>query len=560
MPEKREKRNIARTEIINYMLNHSVTSKAELAKELGLSMPTVLTNVNELIAKGLIVENGEYASTGGRKAKSIGINKEYCRAMGLVITANHLEMVLVNLGYEIEHLKRVRLKFSPDIDYSVKIAGQVQQFLKECKTEKDILGIGIAIPGIIDQNEKTVLKSHALQVENYSLRFLEQALGFPVYFENDANSAMLAEDTQKYNNAIYLSLNHTLGGAFCIDGKLFRGQNQKAGEFGHMILIPGGDRCYCGKQGCADAYCAASVLTGDGKNSLEVFMEQLKQGNKEAEQKWERYLDHLAILISNLRMAYDMDIILGGDVGGVLAEYMIPLGQRVLSYNGFDRDISYLKNCSYEKEANILALNRIYNDHLESYCNACQRKNRDVCQSEICKLQQAEYRKGSLEKNEFIKFCYNLNPECDKQIFDRECLGYLLIKDGMMESVFPIIKEVAQKNLIEREDKIHIKVKNKNKVAYVTAISSIDEFQTVENIAKAMEKNQGLVETIFEADQLITTRLKENSDVWDSSCIKVRPDDIDEVEINHNENSIFVPKRPEFIKATEVIENMEREV
>ena len=201
---------------------------AELAKELGLSMPTVLTNVNELIAKGLIVENGEYASTGGRKAKSIGINREYCRAMGLVITANHLEMVLVNLGNEIEHLKRVRLKFSPDIDYSVKIAGQVQQFLKECKTEKDILGIGIAIPGIIDQNEKTVLKSHALQVENYSLRFLEQALGIPVYFENDANSAMLAEDTQKYNNAIYLSLNHTLVGAFCIDGKLFRGQNQKA--------------------------------------------------------------------------------------------------------------------------------------------------------------------------------------------------------------------------------------------------------------------------------------------------------------------------------------------
>ena len=133
MPEKREKRNIARTEIINYMLNHSVTSKAELAKELGLSMPTVLTNVNELIAKGLIVENGEYASTGGRKAKSIGINREYCRAMGLVITANHLEMVLVNLGYEIEHLKRVRLKFSPDIDYSVKIAGHRSACTRYCQ-------------------------------------------------------------------------------------------------------------------------------------------------------------------------------------------------------------------------------------------------------------------------------------------------------------------------------------------------------------------------------------------------------------------------------------------
>ena len=258
MPEKREKRNIARTEIINYMLNHSVTSKAELAKELGLSMPTVLTNVNELIAKGLIVENGEYASTGGRKAKSIGINREYCRAMGLVITANHLEMVLVNLGYEIEHLKRVRLKFSPDIDYSVKIAGQVQQFLKECKTEKDILGIGIAIPGIIDQNEKTVLKSHALQVENYSLRFLEQALGFPVYFENDANSAMLAEDTQKYNNAIYLSLNHTLGGAFWKTVSWTEPEGRRVWTYdpdsrrGQMLLWKAGVcRCLlCGK--CAD--------------------------------------------------------------------------------------------------------------------------------------------------------------------------------------------------------------------------------------------------------------------------------------------------------------------
>ena len=67
------------------MLNHSVTSKAELAKELNLSMPTVLTNVNELIAKGIIAENGEYESTGGRKAKSIGINKSYCRAMGMII-------------------------------------------------------------------------------------------------------------------------------------------------------------------------------------------------------------------------------------------------------------------------------------------------------------------------------------------------------------------------------------------------------------------------------------------------------------------------------------------
>ena len=53
-------------------------------------------------------------------------------------------------------------------------------------------------------------------------------------------------------------------------------------------------------------------------------MEKIESGNEKILQTWNEYLDHLAVVISNLRMAYDMDIILGGDVGGVLSDYMIP--------------------------------------------------------------------------------------------------------------------------------------------------------------------------------------------------------------------------------------------
>ena len=349
-----EKRGLTRDRILNYMLNHPVTSKTELAKELNLSMPTVLTNVNELLETGILTETGEYESTGGRKAKSIGINKSYAKALGVMITANHLEMALVNLGYEVEQTKRIRLPFRPDFSYAAELAGQIRQFLEEYSVTGNLKGIGIAIPGIIDQKEHIVLKSHALQVENYSLHFLEQVLEYPVYFENDANAAMLAEDTGQYQNALYLSLNHTLGGAFCIGGQLIRGQNQKAGEFGHMILVPSGNVCYCGKAGCADAYCAASVLTRNNQISLEAFLEQLHQGAPAASATWETYLDHLAILISNLRMAYDMDIILGGDVGGILPDYMISLSQKVMAYNRFDHDASYLKCCSYHREASAV--------------------------------------------------------------------------------------------------------------------------------------------------------------------------------------------------------------
>ena len=348
-----DKKTITRSRILNYVINNQITSKAEVSKNLNLSMPTVLSNINDLIAKGIIIETGEYESTGGRKAKSIGINPSYRYSVGIVITANHVGIVLVNLKYEIVKFRRVRMKFSPDASYCQDLSVLTSEFLKDTEYQDRILGIGMSIPGIISQKAHLLIKSHALQLENYSLSFLEQAFDLPVYFENDANAAMMAEDMNRYKNAIYLSLNNTLGGAFCIGGKLFQGENQKAGEFGHMILVPGGRKCYCGKKGCADAYCAASALT-DEINSLETFMEQLKSGDEAAEEKWSEYLDMLAVLISNLRMAYDMDIILGGEVGGYLAEHMLPLGEKVMEYNGFDHDIRYLRNCSYKREASAV--------------------------------------------------------------------------------------------------------------------------------------------------------------------------------------------------------------
>jgi hypothetical protein len=209
---------------------------------------------------------------------------------------------------------------------------------------------------------------------------------------------------------------------------------------------------------------------------------------------------------------------------------------------------------NYDEEANILTLNRQYNDYLERFCNTCHREKKDV-ECTNCKLQQDEYRKGFLIKNEFVKFCYNLNPECDKKISNRDCLAFLLKEDGMMETVFPIIKQIEDEKIFEKEDKMHIKIRNKNKTAYVTAITNKNVNNTVENIVKAMEQNEELVKNIFEADQLITTRLQKKSDVWDSSCIKIRPEHINEGK-NNDDKSIYVPKKPEFIKVDELIEDI----
>lgn len=355
-----EKKNVTKSKIVNYIINHKATSKVELSKDLNISMPTVLSNVKELLAGGIVIETGEYESTGGRKAKKISINPAYRYAVGIRITAKHIGFVLVNMKYEIEKYERIRLEFSTNTSYYSKIREELEAFLKDVENRERILGIGISIPGIVNLENRMLVKSHALQLKNYSLNFLEQVFSLPVYFENDANAAMRAEDLNRYKNALYLSLNNTLGGAFCIDGKLILGENQKAGEFGHIILVPGGKQCYCGKRGCADVYCAASVLTDDTSQTLEQFMQQLEERKESAQQVWQEYLEYLAVLISNLRMAYDMDIILGGEVGGYLSDYMIPLEEKVMKYNGFDHDARYLKICSYKREASAVGVAKYF--------------------------------------------------------------------------------------------------------------------------------------------------------------------------------------------------------
>lgn len=97
-----------------------------------------------------------------------------------------------------------------------------------------------------------------------------------------------------------------------------------------------------------------------------------------------------------------------------------------------------------------------------------------TCHDIDCKLQQAEYRKEKLNEEDFVRFCYNLRPECEKKIEDRACIADLGSKDGLMESVFPIIKEIPSERFIDKEYERQLKVRNHDKMAFVTAITNSD--------------------------------------------------------------------------------------
>lgn len=350
-----------------YILNHNGVSRQELSLALGFSMPTVFQNVSDLIEAGLVCENGEYDSTGGRKAKILSIREGVRCAIGVEITCHHVRMILMDMSLKLLDIELRQFCYEDTTAYYMGLGKIVQSFMEKNKVGPDaeyqLVGVGIALPGIIDQGKKMLIKSHALGVENVALWQFSQNIPCNVLFGNDANMAAYSEKGSIRENAIYISLNDTVGGAIYQKGELYLGDHFKSGEIGHMIVVPGGKKCYCGKRGCLDAYCSAKVLRLDENDrSLGGFFEALENGNPECEKRWDTYLDYLAVIVSNLRMAFDCDIILGGHVGGYMGGHMRSFSDKIRKYNNFEVDTSYISLGRSKRECASIGVARMIID------------------------------------------------------------------------------------------------------------------------------------------------------------------------------------------------------
>ncbi|MCR5272678.1 MAG: ROK family protein [Lachnospiraceae bacterium] len=338
--------------VVQYITEEGETSKTKTAQDLKLSMPTVLQIYKTLLDMGIAKESGEFESTGGRKAKSIIICADYRYALGLDITARHISIVIVDMRGQVVKNVRKRIAFEPTENYYRKVKEEIKLFVAESKIDAaKILGTGVSIAGIVDNEKKLLVKSHTLDVANLDLKAFEEILDGEVYFENDANAAMMAEKIISRNDTIYISLSNTVGGAIYIDKKIYRGMAMKAGEVGHVTLHPGGRKCYCGKKGCADSYLSALNLKTSEDMTLEEFMEALAKKDEGCIKIWDQYLDELALLIVNLRTIFDAEIIIGGYVGYYIEDYLEKLGEKILKISTFDSDISFLHAGVHKAEA-----------------------------------------------------------------------------------------------------------------------------------------------------------------------------------------------------------------
>lgn len=350
-----KKRN--RNEIFRYICKHGIVSNPDISYNMKISLPTATQITKELIAEGFLEEKGELQSTGGRRAKALSAVVNAKLAVGLDITKNHITLVLTNIVGEILKYERIHKPFAVGDAYYQEANERLELFIEESGADRDkILGVGISFPGIINMEKKLITYSHVLGIESIALDFIGGFFSYPCFFLNDANAGAYAEgfhrdETERF---FYLSLSNTVGGAIYGRNELIQGKNYRCGEVGHMTVVMNGERCYCGKRGCLDAYCAAWRLSDAADGKLEKFFCLLDQGDTDAVRIWDSYTDYLALAVNNIHMVLDCDIVLGGYVGSCIGMHLQVVWDKVTERNTFGEKDSFVKACNYKVAAAAL--------------------------------------------------------------------------------------------------------------------------------------------------------------------------------------------------------------
>lgn len=253
-------------------------SRAELAKESGLSIGSVTNLATELIAEGLVMEAGVVASRGGRPVTLLAPNPSGAYLLGADVGERGVAVELFDLamnrvdrefrgGHEGENLAGI----------TTDLQGAIAALHERNGSAWDrVVGIGLGLPGLVESDAAggQVLYAQSLGWPAVAIRDLVPG-DIPVYAENGAKTLAMAEmwngAAKGVEEALVVLLGRGVGLGIVSDGQLRHGYASSAGEWGHLKIVRNGRRCRCGGRGCVEAYLGADAILDSWRESGGVF-------------------------------------------------------------------------------------------------------------------------------------------------------------------------------------------------------------------------------------------------------------------------------------------------
>ncbi|MST82409.1 ROK family transcriptional regulator [Bilifractor porci] len=342
----------SRIRTYQYIKDHNPSTRQEISKNLGLSYPTVANAVKVLVGNGLIVPSFNKQKTEGRSAVSYDFCSDTYCSIGLYLAQNKMTFVLADLRGEILDQKKVKAALNLRSDGYLKYVGEQLKAIvqKNNILPSNLLGVGIALPGLISRDGEYVQYGHTSDFTGVTKTEISKYIPYKTALLHDSDAGAFAELNKwpDMRDAFYISLSSSVGGALMLDRKIVHGQDNWCGEIGHMKLITdrNAGECYCGHRGCFDTVCRCGVLDVLTDGNIEEFFEILHAGDRAALGLWNTYTDHLAMGVHNIHMLLDIPVILGGYVGELMKEDLPELRKKINSLEPFNSNADDFVFCS----------------------------------------------------------------------------------------------------------------------------------------------------------------------------------------------------------------------
>jgi len=299
-------------------------SRAQAAEVTGIKIMTVGRMAEDLIGRGILQEREkEGGSQVGRPPKLLSLKEDCLLCAGMALDRDMLQLGLVGPRGQIHAYTSVPLPeghLEPD-RITAWMADHLACFLREHQDLSPRGTVGIVVPGILDIHRGEILFAANLYWNHVPLLpvLRERMPEYDFVFENDAKAAAVAEyrfgGLQDCRNLVVLSINGGIGAAAIVDGKLYRGKCNMAGEIGHITINPAGKVCACGKVGCLQTYVSPVTLLTEARTvypnlTMPEMFTLFQQGNPFITALINQAAEYISIAVNLLANTYAPEVVL----------------------------------------------------------------------------------------------------------------------------------------------------------------------------------------------------------------------------------------------------------
>lgn len=314
--------------ILDIIRKQRPISRAEITKITKMSATSVSRIVSELSEQGLIRETELTSSGVGRKAVMMDIEPGAVYSIGVNIEKKRIKFGIIDFSETVifqHQLTHTAHETTPDQTVEL-ICQTIGQILGQNQIDASkVIGIGIGVPGVIDYERGIVQLSTTLNWKNvHFVQLIEAGTGIKTVIDNDVKVKILAEYlygcAKGSKKASLIGIGTGIGSALIINGEIFRGGSNSAGELGHTTLDPNGNLCECGKRGCLQTYIDETALILGARRVKQISdINQLFDAAR-SDEKWakdivSRAALYIGITINNIVCMYNPDtVIISGDL------------------------------------------------------------------------------------------------------------------------------------------------------------------------------------------------------------------------------------------------------